>query len=100
GAGCAVAHIACESLHRALVVRQVRVAFGLRLSPAGLWRYAVAIGVMLVAIALAHSLGVVATVAIAAAAYAAALWASGYTRSADHRLVKRLLVEHAHSGHE
>ena len=99
-AGSAVATIACEWLNLALVVRLLRGAFGLRLSPAGLWRYAVAIGVMLVAIALAHSLGVVATVAIAAAAYAAALWASGYTRSADHRLVKRLLVEHAHGGHE
>jgi O-antigen/teichoic acid export membrane protein len=93
-AGAALATVACEWLNLALVVRLLRDAFGVRLSAAGLWRYAVAIAAMLVLLPLARPLGVLATVAVAATAYAAALWALGYTRSADHLLVKRLLVEH------
>jgi O-antigen/teichoic acid export membrane protein len=99
-AGAALATVACEWLNLALVVRLLRDAFGVRLSAEGLWRYAVAIAAMLVLLPLARPLGVLATVAVAAAAYAAALWALGYTRSADHLLVKRLLVEHPRAGRE
>jgi O-antigen/teichoic acid export membrane protein len=91
--GSALATVACEWLNLVLVVRLLRGAFGVRLSAAGLWRYAVAIAAMLMLVWLARPLGVPATVALAAAAYATALWALGYTRSAEHRLVKRLLVE-------
>ena len=91
--GAALATVACEWLNLVLVVRLLRAAFGVRVSTTGLWRYAVAILAMLALLSLARPLGVLATVALAAAAYAAALWALGYTRSADHRLVKRLLVE-------
>jgi hypothetical protein len=48
---------------------------------------------MLAALRLAHPLGVAPAIALAAAAYAAALWALGYTRSADHLAVKRLLAQ-------
>jgi O-antigen/teichoic acid export membrane protein len=93
-AGAAMATVACEWLNLALVVRLLRGTFGVRLSATGLWRYAAAIGVMLALVWLARPLGVLATIALGASAYAAALWALGYTRSAEHVLVKRLLVEH------
>jgi len=97
-AGAAVATVLCEWLNLALVVRLLRDAFGVRLSTAGLWRYGAAIAVMLAALALARPLGVIAAIPVAAAAYATALWAFGYTRSADHLLVKRLLVEEPQGG--
>jgi O-antigen/teichoic acid export membrane protein len=96
--GAAVATVVCEWLNLALVVRLLRDAFGLKLSAVGLWRYAAAAAVMLVAVKLVQPLGVVAAVAIAAAAYAGALWALGYTRSTDHRALKRLLFERAPVG--
>jgi O-antigen/teichoic acid export membrane protein len=92
-AGAAMATVACEWLNLVLVVRLLRGAFGVRLSATGLWRYAAAIVVMLALVWLARPLGVLTTVALAAAGYAAALWALGYTRSAEHVLVKRLLLE-------
>jgi O-antigen/teichoic acid export membrane protein len=92
-AGAAAATVACEWLNLALVVRLLRAGFGVQLSAAGLWRYVGAVAAMLMAVVLARPLGVVVTVALAATAYALALWALGYTRSADHLLVKRLLVE-------
>jgi O-antigen/teichoic acid export membrane protein len=98
--GAAVATVVCEWLNLVLVVRLLRDAFGLTLSTAGLWRYAAATGAMLGALWLVHPLGVVAAIAVAAAAYVAALGALGYLRSADHLVVKRLLVEHPQGGHE
>ncbi|PYO25746.1 MAG: hypothetical protein DMD85_02530 [Candidatus Rokuibacteriota bacterium] len=68
------------------------------LSAAGLWRYAVATGAMLVVVSLARPLGVAVAITLAAATYAAALWALGYTRSSDHLVVKRLLVEQPQAG--
>lgn len=92
-AGAAVATVVCEWLNLILVVRLLRRAFGVTLSAAGLWRYLAATGGMLAALWLAHPLGVAPAIALAAAAYAAALWALGYTRSADHLAVKRLLAQ-------
>ena len=92
-AGAAVATVACEWLNLALVVRLLRSAFGIRLSTDGLWRYAAAMAAMLLVVWLSRPLGVLASVALAAVAYAAALWAVGYTESAEHRLITRLLVE-------
>ena len=97
-AGAAVATVLCEWLNLALVVRLLREAFGVRLSTAGLWRYGAAIAVMLAALMLTRPLGVIAAIPVAAAAYGTALWAFGYTRSADHLLVKRLLVEEPQAG--
>jgi O-antigen/teichoic acid export membrane protein len=97
--GAAVATVVCEWLNVALVVRLLHDAFGLRLSAAGLWRYAAATAVMVVAVTLAQPLGVVAAIAVAAAAYAGTLVALGYTRSADHRVLKRLLVERTPAAH-
>jgi O-antigen/teichoic acid export membrane protein len=97
--GAAVATVVCEWLNVALVLRLLRATFGLRLSAAGLWRYAAATVLMLVAVKLAQPLGVVVVIAIAASAYTGALWALGYTRSADHRLLKRLLIERAPAAH-
>ena len=92
-AGSAVATVVCEWLNLVLVVRLLRGAFGVTVSGAGLWRYVAATGGMLAALWLAHPLGVAPAIALAAAAYAAALWALGYTRSADHLAVKRLLAQ-------
>ena len=96
--GAAVATIACEWLNLVLVVRLLRGAFGVTVSAAGLWRYAAATGGMLLAASLGRPLGVVPAIALAAIAYAAALWALGYTRSHDHLVVKRLLVGEPHGG--
>ena len=92
-AGSAVATVACEWLNLVLVVRLLRGAFGVTVSAAGLWRYAASTGGMLAALWLAHPLGVMPAIVVAAAVYAATLWALGYTRSADHLVVKRLLAE-------
>ncbi|HEV8584863.1 MAG TPA: polysaccharide biosynthesis C-terminal domain-containing protein [Methylomirabilota bacterium] len=92
-AGAAVATVACEWLNLVLVVRLVREAFGVTLAISGLWRYLLATGAMLAVVWTAQPLGVAAAVALAAGAYAAALWALGYTRSADHLAVKRLLAQ-------
>ncbi len=92
-AGSAVATVVCEWLNLVLVVRLLRGAFGVTVSGAGLWRYLAATGGMLAALGLAHPLGVAPAIALAAAAYAASLWALGYTRSADHLAVKRLLAQ-------
>jgi len=92
-AGSAVATVVCEWLNLVLVVRLLRGAFGVTVSGAGLWRYLAATAGMLAALRLAHPLGVAPAIALAAAAYAAALWALGYTRSADHLAVKRLLAQ-------
>jgi O-antigen/teichoic acid export membrane protein len=99
-AGAALATVACEWLNLALVVRLLRDAFGVRVSGEGLWRYGIAIAAMLTLLTLARPFGVLASVAIAAAAYAGALWTLGYTRSADHLLVRRLLLEHPRAGRE
>jgi peptidoglycan biosynthesis protein MviN/MurJ (putative lipid II flippase) len=99
-AGAAAATVLCEWLNLALVVRLLRGAFGLTVSAAGLWRYVAATGGMLAALRLAHGLGVAPAIVVAAAAYAGTLWALGYTRSADHLAVKRLLVEYPQAGHE
>jgi hypothetical protein len=48
---------------------------------------------MLPVLLLAHALGVLVAIALAATAYALTLWALGYTRSADHLAVKRLLAQ-------
>ena len=96
--GAALATVVCEWLNLVLVVRLLRGTFGLTLSAAGLWRYAVATGAMLVAVSVARPLGVVVAITLAAATYAAALWALGYTRSGDHLVVKRLLIEAPHAG--
>lgn len=92
-AGSAAATVVCEWLNLVLVVRLLRGAFGVRLTAAGLWRYPVATAVMLLAVWAAHPLGVAPAIGLAAAAYAGALWALGYTRSADHLAVKRLLAQ-------
>jgi hypothetical protein len=68
------------------------------LSAAGLWRYVVATGALLVVALLARPLGVVVAITLAAATYAMTLWVLGYTRSSDHLVVKRLLVEQPHAG--
>lgn len=96
--GAALATVVCEWLNVALVARLLRDAFGLELSAAGLWRYAAAAAVMLVAVRVAQPLGVVAAVVFAAVAYVGALWIFGYTRSADHRVLTRLLIERAPAG--
>jgi hypothetical protein len=74
-------------------VRLLRSAFGMSVTAAGLWRYLAATGAMLPVLLLAHALGVLVAIALAATAYAVTLWALGYTRSADHLAVKRLLAQ-------
>ncbi|HEY3101149.1 MAG TPA: oligosaccharide flippase family protein [Methylomirabilota bacterium] len=96
--GAALATVVCEWLNLVLVVRLLRGVFGVTLSTAGLWRYAVATGAMLVVVSFARPLGVVVAITLAAATYAGALWALGYTRSSDHLLVKRLLIEQPQAG--
>ena len=96
--GAAVATVACEWLNLILAVRLVRGAFGVTVSPAGLWRYAAATAAMLAAVSLARPLGVIPTILVGVAAYPAALCALGYLRSRDHLVVKQLLVEHPHGG--
>ena len=92
-AGSAVATVVCEWLNLFLVVRLLRGAFGMTVTTAGLWRYLAATGAMLPVLLLAHALGVMVAIALAATAYAVTLWALGYTRSADHFAVKRLLAQ-------
>ena len=92
-AGSAVATVVCEWLNLFLVVRLLRGAFGMTVTTAGLWRYLAATGAMLPVLLLAHALGVMVAIALAATAYAVTLWALGYTRSADHLAVKRLLAQ-------
>jgi O-antigen/teichoic acid export membrane protein len=96
--GAALATVVCEWLNLVLVVRLLRGAFGVTLSAAGLWRYAGATGAMLVVALLARPLGIVVAITLAAATYAMTLWVLGYTRSSDHLVVKRLLVEQPHAG--
>src|SRR5205807_851417 len=81
-AGSAVATVVCEWLNLFLVVRLLRGAFGMTVTTAGLWRYLAATGAMLPVLLLAHALGVMVAIALAATAYAVTLWALGYTRSA------------------
>jgi O-antigen/teichoic acid export membrane protein len=92
-AGSAVATLACEWLTLTLAVRLLGAVFGFRLSAAGLWRYAGATAAMLGVLWVVRRLGPVPAIALAVAVYAAALWAVGYTRSVDHRMVKNLLFE-------
>jgi O-antigen/teichoic acid export membrane protein len=92
-AGAAAATVVCEWLNLVLVIRLVRGAFGVTLTAAGLWRYLAATAGMLPVVWAAQPLGVAPAIALAAAAYAGLLWALGYTRSADHLAVKRLLAQ-------
>jgi hypothetical protein len=48
---------------------------------------------------LVRPLGALAAIVVSVAVYASALWALGYTRSIDHRMVKRLLLESPQGGH-
>src|SRR5207249_704760 len=92
-AGSAVATVACEWLNLVLVVRLLRGAFGVTVSAAGLWSYAGGTGGVLGALWLAHPLRALPAIVLAAAVYSATLLALGYTRSADHLVVKPLLAE-------
>jgi O-antigen/teichoic acid export membrane protein len=92
-AGASVATVVCEWLNLVLVVRLLRTTFGVTLSAAGLWRYLAAAAAMLAGLWLAQPLGVAPAIGLAAATYGGSLWALGYTRSADHLAVKRLLAQ-------
>jgi O-antigen/teichoic acid export membrane protein len=98
-AGSAAATVVCEWLNLVLVVRLVGHVFGLRLTAGGLWRYAGATAAMLGVVWLVRPLGALAAIVVSVAVYASALWALGYTRSIDHRMVKRLLLESPQGGH-
>src|SRR5207249_4985267 len=69
--GAALATVVCEWLNLVLVVRLLRGAFGVTLSAAGLWRYAVATGAMLVVVSLARPLGLAVAITLAAATWPA-----------------------------
>jgi len=98
-AGSAVATVVCEWLNLLLIVRLVGSVFGLRLTASELWRYAGATASMLGVVWLVRPLGALAAIVVAVAAYGSTLWALGYTRSVDHRMVKSLLLESPQGGH-
>ena len=91
--GAALATLLCEWLNLALVIGLLRATFGVSFSPTGLWRYALAAGGMGLAVWFLRGYGLAAEIATGALAYGGALLALGYTRSADHLAMRRLLAQ-------
>ena len=77
----------------ALVIGLLRATFGVSFSPTGLWRYALAAGGMGLAVWFLRGYGLAVEIATGALAYGGALLALGYTRSADHLAMRRLLAQ-------
>jgi len=91
--GAALATLLCEWLNLALVIGLLRATFGVSFSPTGLWRYALAAGGMGLAVWFLRGYGLAVEIATGALAYGGALLALGYTRSADHLAMRRLLAQ-------
>jgi O-antigen/teichoic acid export membrane protein len=92
-AGAAIASVACEWITLVLVVRLVRVRFGLSLAVAGLWRYALAVVTMAAAVALLHDRGLPLAIVAGALVYGGTLLALGYRRTDDMSSLRRLLAQ-------
>jgi O-antigen/teichoic acid export membrane protein len=91
--GASLATVACEWLNLVLVACLVQREFHVSFSPAGLWRYLLAVTSMVLVLWLASDYGLVVMMLGALLAYGAGLLLLGYLRSADMLAMRRLFAQ-------
>lgn len=90
--GASIATVLCEWMNLTTVACLVKARFGTVLSFSGLWRVAVALAMMGTVLLLVPADYFPIRLLSGAGAYAAGLWASGYGRSPDWSLIRRLVA--------
>lgn len=92
-AGASMATVLCEWMNLAAVIYLVKAQCGMVLWTAGLWRVAAALAMMGAVLLVMRDEYVLAQVLGGAGAYAAGLWACGYGRGKEWRIVQRVIAQ-------